>query len=256
MTGRRALAVALVALLAGCLGGLGGAGTASPSSPASTPAATPTPTASLSPTATAAPTATPSTTPSPTATATPTATITPAQTATRTPLSESHVTRVLEHEGVGISVTATGAESAFEFANVLNATGEPFTDSEMLDCASASPFARVVTGGEVADATVEMAYDPAEILGDGTESELRVFAFNRTVQFYVPMRSTVDAANDTVRATATRPLNFTTGQGEDAETVTPRVDGTALDDVFVVMHEPTFWEFWEDTEVPERCEAA
>ncbi len=151
-------------------------------------------------------------------------------------------------------MTATGPESAFDFTNVLNATGEFWTTSPVLDCASASPFVRVVTGGQIDDATVEMGYDPAEIPGNGTESELRVFAFNDTVQFYVPMNTTVDAANDTVVATETEPANFTVGSGDDAETVTPRVDGTTLDEIFVVLHAPTFWEFWEDGESPDRCE--
>jgi len=253
MTRRLVLAVALTAVFAGCLGGIGGPGTTGPSD-TTTPVPTATQTAAPTPTATPDRTPTPWDTPTPTPFETPTPTATPTGTPTATPLPDSYVTRVLEDEDVGIRVTATGPESAFEFTNVLNATGEFWTDSELLDCASVSPFGRVVTADRIDDATVEMTYDAGQIPGNGTESELQVFAFNRSVQFYVPMNSTVDAANDTVVATETERMNFTTGRGDDAETVTPRVDGTTLDDIFVVVHAPTFWEYWEQTELPEQCE--
>jgi len=90
---------------------------------------------------------------------------------------------------------------------------------------------------------------------DVNESELSVFVYNRTVNYYLEMETTVDAANDTASATRIRPgQTFTRKNG--TESITPRLDGTRLDNAFVVMHAPTFWEAVETQQVPGRCQRA
>jgi len=249
----RVTLVAALVLLAGCgvLGGGGGGGTPTANTTAggtdapggATPTQAPGTTAPAE-TATATPTATP--------TAAPTAT----PTATATPLPPGYDTATVASDPFGISLTLTGNQSAIGTPRFTDASGLRVTDGTILDCASASPFVRVRTNGTVADATVAMSYNASALPEDANESELSVFAYNDTVQFYLEMVSSVDASNDTVTATRVNSTinEFTRETENGTEILRPTVDGTTLDNVFVVMHWPTFWEGYRTQQVPTQCE--
>jgi len=247
----RVALVAVLVLLAGCgvLGGGGGSSTptangtaGAPDGPGdSTPTRAPATTASAG-TATATPPSTPVDSPTPSPTATP------------TPTPSGYETITTENESYGISLTLTGNQSEIGDLEFGDVTGSGVTRGAVLECARASEFIGVTTNGTVADATVSMSYDPAQLPENASESDLAVFAYNDTVQFYLGMVSTVDAANDTVTATRvnTSVNSFTRANG--TETLRPTVDGTRLNNVFVVMHWPTFWEGYRTQEIPSQCE--
>jgi hypothetical protein len=222
------VAVALLVVLAGCGGFLGGGGTATPSatSPA-TPMATPT--------------ATP--TPVPTMVSTPTA----------TPLPESYTTRTVTNDSLGVTFDLAGNESALDSVLTRDITGIRITQGPVLSCARATPFVAISTNAPVADTSVTMSYDPSMLPQNVSESDLSVFVYNRTVNYYLEMETTVDTANDTASATKVSPgQTFTRRNG--TESITPRLDGTRLDNAFVVLHAPTFWEAVETQQIPERCQ--
>jgi len=227
-----AAAVALLVVLAGCGGFLGGGGTATPSAaPTGTPALTP----ELSPTAT------------PTATAPPTA----------TPLPESYTTRTVTNESLGVTFDLAGNESALDSVLTADVTGLRITRGAVLNCARATGFVAISTNAPVGDVTTTMSYDPSMLPPNASESELSVFVYNKTVNFYLEMETTVDAANDT--ATGTRIASGQTFRREaenGTQRISPKLDGTRLDNAFVVMHAPTYWEAVESGQVPERCQRA
>jgi len=227
-----AAAVALLVVLAGCGGFLGGGGTATPS---------------------VAPTGTPTLTP----TATPTATAPPTATPTATPLPESYTTRTVRNESLGATFDLAGNESALGSVLTADITGIRITRGPVLNCARATPFVAISTNAPVADVTTTMSYDPSMLPPNASESELSVFVFNKTVNFYLEMETTVDAANDT--ATGTRVASGQTFQRQTengTRQISPKLDGTRLDNAFVVMHAPTYWEAVETGQVPDRCQRA
>ena len=291
MDASRVTLVALLVVLAGCgvLGGGGGGGT--PTAPPGTdgpdgtgpfaggsgttaaPTAVPGTTApGTSPGATTAPetgagsgTDTGTTTaPTPTGTAdTPAAptpgtpTDTPTPTGTPTPFPPGVEQGTFVNGTLGVSLTLVGNATVVSNAQVSNVTGSWPTRGAILGCARASPFVGAVTNGTVADATVAMDYDPSMLPPNASESELSVFVYNKTVNFYLEMETTVDAANDT--ATGTRIASGQTFRREaenGTQRISPKLDGTRLDNAFVVMHAPTYWEAVESGQVPERCQRA
>lgn len=230
---RVALGVACLVLLAGC-GFLGGGGTATPTAGSDlTPAATPTEAAGT-PTATA----TPVSTPTPTATATP----------------ENFARRTVRNESLGARFDLAGDRRALASVLTGDVTGFRFTRGGALTCARATPFVAVSTNRSVADVAVTMDYDESRLPEAAREDELAVFVYNRTVQFYLEMETAVDAANDTATASTLSPGQAFTRETENGtETLQPELDGTRLDNAFVVMHAPTFWEAYRTGEVPGYC---
>jgi hypothetical protein len=253
----RVTLVAALVLLAGCgvLGGGGGGGgtptaNATAGGPATSGGATPTQvpaTTAPAGTATAAPTAS-------NATATPNGTATP--TATATPLPPGSETVTVANESLGIELTLTGNQSVIGTPEMADVTGAGVTRDAVLRCARASAFVGVTTNGTVADATVAMSYDPSRLPANASESDLAVFAYNDTVAFYLELSGTVDAENDTVTATGVNATvnEFTRETANGTETLRPSLDGTRLNNVFVVLHWPTFWDGHLSGEVPSQCE--
>lgn len=234
---RGATLVGLVALvaLAGCAGILGGSGT--PTGAATTPgtigASGPTGTPTVSPTPTATPTASP----------------------TATPLPAGFATRTVTNESLGTTFELTGEENTLQSVLTADVTGHRITRGGVLECARASPFVATSTNGSVADVRTTMSYDSSMLPPNATESELSVFVFNRTVEFYLELETTVDAENDTVTATSVLPGQSFSRESSNGsvETITPKLDGTRLDNAFVVMHYPTFWDGAQNREVPAYC---
>ena len=148
-----------------------------------------------------------------------------------------------------------GNESALDSVLTADITGIRITQGAVLNCARASPFVAISTNAPVADVTTTMSYDPSMLPQNASESELSVFVFNRTVEFYLEMETTVDAANDTARATSIAPgQTFTRETESGTERISPALDGTRLDNAFVVMHAPTYWEAVETGQIPDRCQ--
>jgi len=225
-------ALALLVVLAGCSGFIGGGGTA-------TPSATAPPTPTVTPTAT--PTAVPTPTPTPTA----------------TPLPESYTTRTFTNESLGVTFDLAGNESALGSVLTADITGHQITRGPVLNCARATPFVAISTNAPVADVATTMSYDPSMLPPNASESELSVFVYNKTVNFYLEMETTVDTANDTASATRLRlGQTFTRETENGTERLSPRLDGTRLDNAFVVMHAPTFWEAVETQQIPQRCQGS
>jgi hypothetical protein len=223
-------AVALLVVLAGCGGFLGGGGTATPS-------------------------ATSPTTPTLASTATPTAVPTVSPTPTATPLPESYTTRTVTNESLGVTFDLAGNESALGSVLTADITGIRITRGAVLNCARTTPFVAISTNAPVADVTTKMSYDPSMLPPNASESELSVFVYNRTVNFYVEMETTVDTANDTATATRIRPDETFVRQTENGtERLRPRLDGTRLDNAFVVMHTPTFREAVRTEQIPDQCQ--
>lgn len=244
MDALRTFALALLVVLAGCSGilpGGGGGGSGTTVTPTAPPdpgpadgGGGPTPTPGGS-TPTAAPTATPS----------------------PTPLPPGVETATVTNESLGISMTLTGNASVLSSADLGNVTGSRITQGGILRCARASPFVGASTNGSVADATVTMSYDPGMLPPNASESDLAVFAYNDTVEFYLEMEGSVDAANDTVVGTEVNASRntFTREIADETQVIRPVVDGTRINYVFVVMHKPTYWEGVETRQVPDRCTA-
>jgi hypothetical protein len=223
-------AVAFLVVLAGCGGFLGGGGTATPS-------------------------ATSPTTPTSTPTATPTVVPTVVPTPTATPLPESYTTRTYRNESLGVTFDLAGNESALGSVLIADITGIRITRGTVLNCARATPFVAISTNAPVADVTTTMSYDPSMLPENASESELSVFVYNRTVDFYVEMETTVDTENDTATATRIRPDETFVRQTENGtEQLRPNLDGTRLDNAFVVMHTPTFREAVRTRELPAQCQ--
>lgn len=220
--------VALLVLLAGCGGILGGGGgTATPVSPTqSVPPSTPT--------------------------ATPTAT--PLPTTTPTALPDSYTTRVFTNDTYRTRFELVGQKGVLRSFLQRDVTGIPITQGAVLECARTTPFVAVSTNGPVADVTAQMEYNPDLLPPNATESELSVFVFNRTVNFYLELETTVDTANNTATGTEVVPgQTFVRETDNGTQRVRPTLDGTRLDNAFVVMHAPTWWDAVENREVPARC---
>lgn len=234
-------AVALLVLLAGCGGILGGSGTATPA-PTATPDAASTP----------APTATPDAQSTPMAT--PTATSPP--TATPTPLPDSYVTRTYTNESMRTEFELVGNVGAVRSFLQADVTGISITQGAVLECARTTPFVAASTNQSIADVTATMEYNPDLLPPNASESELSVFVFNRTVEFYLEMETTIDAANNTATGTEVKPdQTFVRETDNGTQRVAPTLDGTRLDNAFVVMHAPTWWEAVDTREIPSQCQS-
>jgi hypothetical protein len=225
-----ALAVALLVVLAGCGGFLGGGeSTATPGATqpgVSTPAPTPSPT--------------------PTATTAPTSTLYP----------DSFTSRTVRNESLGVTFDLFGDADALDSVLTADITGLRITRGAVLQCARTTPFVAISTNAPVEDVGVTMSYDDSQLPANASESELSVFVYNRTVDFYLEMETTVDTANDTASATDLRPRQTFTRETEDGtETLEPQLDGTRLDNAFVVMHSLTFYEAVETQEIPPQCQS-
>jgi hypothetical protein len=223
-----ALAVALLVVLAGCGGFLGGGeSTATPG-------------------ATQPGVSTPAPTPSPTATTAPTSTLYP----------DSFTSRTVRNESLGVTFDLFGDADALDSVLTADITGLRITRGAVLQCARTTPFVAISTNAPVEDVGVTMSYDDSQLPANASESELSVFVYNRTVDFYLEMETTVDTANDTASATDLRPGQTFTRETEDGtETLEPQLDGTRLDNAFVVMHSPTFYEAVETQEIPPQCQS-
>ena len=223
-------AVALLVLLAGCGGILGGGGgTATP----------PSTTQPMAPS---------------TATPAPTVTQSPSPTATSTAVPDSYTTRVVTNESYRTRFELVGERGTLRSFLQRDITGAPITQGAVLECARTTPFVAVSTNGSVADVTAQMEYNPDLLPPNATESELAVFVFNRTVNFYLELETTVDTANNTATGTEVVPdQTFVRETENGTQRVRPTLDGTRLDNAFVVMHAPTWWEAVETREVPSRC---
>jgi len=223
-------AVALLVVLAGCGGLVGGGGTATPTDAPETPAPEPTPSATAEPTQTATAT-------SPTIS-----------------LPDSYTTRTVRNESLRVTFELVGNRGALRSFLLADIAGNPVTQGAVLSCARTTPFVAASTNRSVDEVTVTMGYNPDLLSPNATESELSVFVYNRTVDFYLEMETTVDAANDTATAGEVTPgQTFTRETENGTERVSPKLDGTRLDNAFVVMHAPTWWEAVETREVPSRC---
>ncbi|MEF8852206.1 MAG: hypothetical protein V5A44_05395 [Haloarculaceae archaeon] len=225
-------AVALLVVLAGCGGFLGAGNTATPQSTTQPGVVMSTPTPTVSPT----------TPPTPTATATP------------TPVPDSYATRTVTNESLRTRFDLVGNRGVLRSFLQVDVTGIPITQGAVLECARTTPFVAVSTNQSVADVTATMEYNPDLLPPNATESELSVFVFNRTVEFYLEMETTVDTANNTATGTQVKSgQTFVRETDNGTERVTPKLDGTRLDNAFVVMHAPTWWEAVETREIPSQC---
>jgi hypothetical protein len=224
-----ALAVALLVVLAGCGGFLGGGGESTSTPGATQPGVS-----------------TPAPTPSPTPTATPTS----------TPYPDSFTSRTVRNESLGVTFDLFGDADALDSVLTADITGLRITRGAALQCARTTPFVAISTNAPVEDVGVTMSYDDSQLPANASESELSVFVYNRTVDFYLEMETTVDTANDTASATDLRPGQTFTRETEDGtETLEPQLDGTRLDNAFVVMHSLTFYEAVETQEIPPQCQS-
>jgi hypothetical protein len=224
-----ALAVALLVVLAGCGGFLGGGGESTSTPGATQPGVS-----------------TPAPTPSPTPTATPTS----------TPYPDSFTSRTVRNESLGVTFDLFGDEDALDSVLTADITGLRITRGAVLRCARTTPFVAISTNAPVEDVGVTMSYDDSQLPANASESELSVFVYNRTVDFYLEMETTVDTANDTASATDLRPGQTFTRETEDGtETLEPQLDGTRLDNAFVMMHSLTFYEAVETQEIPPQCQS-
>ena len=226
-----ALAVALLVVLAGCGGFLGGGGESTSTPGATQPGVS-----------------TPAPTPSPTPTATPTP--------TSTPYPDSFTSRTVRNESLGVTFDLFGDADALDSVLTADITGLRITRGAVLRCARTTPFVAISTNAPVEDVGVTMSYDDSQLPANASESELSVFVYNRTVDFYLEMETTVDTVNDTASAADLRPGQTFTRETEDGtETLEPQLDGTRLDNAFVVMHSLTFYEAVETQEIPPQCQS-
>ena len=224
-----ALAVALLVVLAGCGGFLGGGGESTSTPGATQPGVS-----------------TPAPTPTPTATPTPTS----------TPYADSFTSRTVRNESLGVTFDLFGDENALDSVLTADITGLRITRGAVLQCARTTPFVAISTNAPVEDVGVTMSYDDSQLPANVSESELSVFVYNRTVDFYLEMETTVDTVNDTASATDLRPgQTFTRETENGTETLEPQLDRTRLDNAFVVMHSPTFYEAVETQEIPPQCQS-
>jgi len=225
-----ALAVALLVVLAGCGGFLGGGESTSTPGATQPGVSTPAPTPSPTPTATTAPTS--------------------------TPYPDSFTSRTVRNESLGVTFDLFGDADALDSVLTADITGLRITRGAVLQCARTTPFVAISTNAPVEDVGVTMSYDDSQLPANASESELSVFVYNRTVDFYLEMETTVDTANDTASATDLRPGQTFTRETEDGtETLEPQLDGTRLDNAFVVMHSLTFYEAVETQEIPPQCQS-
>ncbi len=115
-----------------------------------------------------------------------------------------NVTRSLTDERLGAVVTATGRPEAIDRLRISR-WDHAFRDSETVRNASVSSFVEVIGDGRVERGTVTIAYDESSV-PNGNESGLAVYRYNKSLQTFFRLNSTVDATDDTVTATTSRLL--------------------------------------------------
>lgn len=151
------------------------------------------------------------------------------------------VTRTLADEDLGVDLAVTGPRRVVgDLDDRALGPCERFfceEESRLAERARVSAYAAATVREPVEGFTVAMQYEESRLPENATEDRLQVFAYNDSVQTFVPLNSTVDADADTVTADRVAPgVEFESG-GED---VTPTFQSLPPDTVFVVF-DPVTW---------------
>lgn len=109
------------------------------------------------------------------------------------------LTTTAENATLGTTVEVTGVGPVASVTTVRNATRERFNTS-VVRAARVGPVRRVEAGVNFSRADVTVAYDEAAV-PDGNESDLTLYRQNETLNTFVPLNTSVDAANDRLSAT-------------------------------------------------------
>lgn len=146
-------------------------------------------------------------------------------------------TRTLSNAGLGTTLSITGTAGNVTATTLGNASAA-FYNTPTLTDARVSPLVAVNASQQVSLDSIQMGYDGSAVPG-GNDSELFVFVYHPAYKAFVPMETTYDPTNETVRATAIAPNVTVT---VDGQTVSPTLDDMDGQYVFAVMHGPTYWE--------------
>ncbi len=151
-------------------------------------------------------------------------------------------TRQVQNASLGTSVTVSGELDNVTAVSVSNAS-DLFYQSSVVEPSRVSPIVAMQTNRSVSVDSVEMEYD-LEAVPDAEASGLFVFAYRPAYGSLLPMETSFDPTNETVRATQFDPditLNTT-----DGEQFSPTLDGLRGNVVFVTMDAQTYREALEE----------
>ncbi|WP_336358969.1 dockerin type I domain-containing protein [Haloarcula sp. CGMCC 1.6347] len=99
-------------------------------------------------------------------------------------------------EDLGLTVRVNGSGDVASGVSTSAVTDRPVV-TEPLQNASVSPVVEFESEREFDNATIAFSYNESAV--PNNESTLAIFRYNRSAQTYVPLNTTVDTANDTVR---------------------------------------------------------
>ncbi|WP_191907525.1 right-handed parallel beta-helix repeat-containing protein [Haloarcula sp. CBA1131] len=101
-------------------------------------------------------------------------------------------------DGFDLNISVTGNGNQADGISVSEATN-PIAASDALNEQRVAPVVDITTNNSFENATITFQYNESK-LGNRTESALSVARYNRTLQTYISLNSTVDAANNTISA--------------------------------------------------------
>jgi len=108
-------------------------------------------------------------------------------------------TTTTTNETVNASVAVTGEGNVASDVEVTADTRPQF-EAELVDNLTRSPTVSFETDREFENATISIQYDDTGLPEANETQQLALFRYNESLQMFVPLNSTVDAANDTVFA--------------------------------------------------------
>lgn len=146
-------------------------------------------------------------------------------------------TRTLSEPALGTTLSVSGPQANVS-AVVLRNASRRFYGSDVVESARVSPLVEAFSPTAVSPNWITMAYDGSAV-PDGEDEKLFVFVYHPDYQTFLPMETSYDPENETVRATRILPETTVT---VDGETRHPTLDGFTGNYVFVVMHGETYWD--------------
>ncbi|WEL16430.1 Putative membrane-associated trancriptional regulator [Halorhabdus sp. SVX81] len=115
-------------------------------------------------------------------------------------------TTTANNESLGVSADVTATGSVGKTVTIEENTEQRF-HTEFADNLTAAPVVNLETDGSIENATVSISYDESTL--SVNESELVGVRYNESIQGFEPLPTTIDEANDTVRARTDHFSTFT-----------------------------------------------
>jgi len=155
---------------------------------------------------------------------------------------QNTTTRVLSSSSLGTSVTVSGDVENVTAVTVSNATSA-FYESSVVEPARTTPIVAMQTNRSITFESVSMEYDLGAV-PDAEANGLFVFVYHPSYGSLLPMETSFDPTNETVRATQIdRNVTLNTTDGGQ---ITPTLDGLRGNFVFVTMDAQTYRDALEE----------